>query len=288
VPSTDLLIDPTLLLNVEAVVSLARSGDSPESVAVVQQAQKLFPAVRHLAITCNREGRLANLAGVQPLVLDPRTNDRSLVMTSSFTNLVLAGLCLYHRERLESEIAAICSRVSGQLETLAATAEKLAVQPTNRVVCLASSPLFPLAQEAALKILEMTAGQVVPIAETFLGLRHGPMSFLRKDALVIGFLSSDPTRRLYEMDLIRELQRKGFARIALLGEGGHGGGYEAVPANAPNLPDTMRVPFEAPFAQLLALAFSLRCGLDPDQPSPGGVISRVVGEFRIHSSDYIA
>ena len=71
------------------VVSLARSGDSPESRAVVDWLLESRPLARHLFITCNREGALATAyaerPGVRVIVLDERTNDRSLVMTSSFT-----------------------------------------------------------------------------------------------------------------------------------------------------------------------------------------------------------
>ena len=57
-------------------------------------------------------------------------------------------------------------------------------------------------------MLEMTAGEVGTMSESFLGLRHGPMSALRKDTLVVAFLSSDPVVRAYEADLLRELDRK--------------------------------------------------------------------------------
>ena len=38
-------------------------------------------------------------------------------------------------------------------------------------------------------MLEMTAGRVIAISETCLGLRHGPMSMVHGDALVVCFLS---------------------------------------------------------------------------------------------------
>ena len=80
------------------VVSLARSGDSPESTAVVDLLDELYPGVRHIIITCNRNGRLAAFRrddpGCATLVLDDVTCDRSVVMTSSFSNLVWAGRSL--------------------------------------------------------------------------------------------------------------------------------------------------------------------------------------------------
>ena len=50
----------------------------------------------------------------------------------------------------------------------------------------------------------------------------------------------------------------------------------SVAANAPNLADSLRTPFEIVFAQVLGMYLSLQEGLDPDKPSPDGVISRVV------------
>ena len=72
------------------VLSLARSGNSPESVAAVDRIQRFFPALPQYAITCNAEGALGRHPKVQAIVLDPRTNDRSLAMTSSFSNLVVS------------------------------------------------------------------------------------------------------------------------------------------------------------------------------------------------------
>ena len=79
------------------VVSFARSGNSPESSAAVDEVLGARPTWHHLIITCNDRGRLARYAGrdgVHALVLDDRTCDRSLVMTSSFTNMAVAGTAL--------------------------------------------------------------------------------------------------------------------------------------------------------------------------------------------------
>src|ERR1700674_5316775 len=50
VPTTDLLIDAErYLIDVDAVISLARSGDSPESAAVVERVRALRPDILQLA-----------------------------------------------------------------------------------------------------------------------------------------------------------------------------------------------------------------------------------------------
>jgi D-galactosamine 6-phosphate deaminase/isomerase len=284
VPSTDLLVDVQPFGSGGILVSLARSGDSPESAAVIRRVQRLFPEVRHFAITCNADGQLARFPGVTAIILDPRTNDRSLAMTSSFSNLVLAGLCLRHSREIGAVLPDVCRRVKENLPSLDAKAQGLAGGPVSRVAILASAPMMGWAQEASLKILEMSAGRVPVLVETHLGLRHGPMSFLRPDTLVVSLLSSDPLRRRYEKDLIEELRSKGLGRIIVIrSEESPGLAFgETVPAMAAELPDNLRTPFEIVFPQLLAYHLSVHAGLNPDNPSPGGVITRVVQGVRIH------
>jgi tagatose-6-phosphate ketose/aldose isomerase len=203
-------------------------------------------------------------------------------MTSSFSNLVLAGLALRHPGEIGQALPKLCARVKENLEALDSRAQSIAADHVSRVVILASAPLIGWAHEAALKILEMTAGQIPVVAETHLGLRHGPMSFLRADTLVLSLLSSNPLSRRYEEDLLAELRDKKLGRIIRIGSQVKPAFGEIAPAMAPELPDILRTPFEIVFPQLLAYHLSLRAELNPDNPSPGGVINRVVQGVRIY------
>jgi tagatose-6-phosphate ketose/aldose isomerase len=207
-------------------------------------------------------------------------------MTSSFSNLVIAGMAIQNDLAVAAAMPSICQTVDSLLPRLEEHAQAIAARKPSRAVILGSPQLFPLAREASLKILEMTGGSCVAIAETFLGLRHGPMSFVAPDSLVLSFLSSDPTVRLYELDLLAELRAKGLGYLVGLVLDGRDADYldERIPASAPQLPDTLRTPFEVVFAQLLAYHLSLSAGLNPDNPSPDGVITRVVGGIRIHGN----
>jgi tagatose-6-phosphate ketose/aldose isomerase len=277
------------------VVSLARSGDSPESVAVVDLLLDAEPALRHLVITCNKAGKLATTyrgnARVQAIVLDDRTNDRSLAMTSSFTNMALAARFLGMLGAPE-RYRALCERLSGacsallekQVDALAAAAGT----GFARAVFLGSGSRLGAARESALKMLEMTAGRVGTMWETYLGLRHGPMSYVHGDTLLVCFLSSDPGLRAYEADLIRELDRKrlGLAKV-IVGNG--------IPAElwrerdtaieCPGLAeigDEDAAVLDVVVGQCLATFRCLQEGLRPDAPSDSGVINRVVESFPVH------
>ncbi len=65
IATTDLVSGPQLQLQSDVptlLVSFARSGNSPESVAAVDFAERAVADVHHLIITCNAEGELAKRA----------------------------------------------------------------------------------------------------------------------------------------------------------------------------------------------------------------------------------
>jgi tagatose-6-phosphate ketose/aldose isomerase len=277
------------------VVSLARSGDSPESTAVVDLLDEFYPGVRHIIITCNRSGRLAAFRrddpGCATLVLDDVTCDRSLVMTSSFSNLVWAGRSLgllrspgVYQETTEALVVAakqLLARKSGEISVLGR-------QTFQSVLYLGSGVRLGSARESALKMLEMTAGQVVTFAETYLGVRHGPLAAVQSETLIVCFLSSDPLVRAYELDVIRELtQKKLGLRKVIVGEQvpvdiGQPQDHVIDYSTGTGLGDETLPMLDVLVGQLLAFFRCLSLGLRPDAPSREDVINRVVGHFAIH------
>jgi tagatose-6-phosphate ketose/aldose isomerase len=280
------------------VVSFARSGDSPESRAVLDLLLETRPLSRHLVVTCNSKGALATAyrgsARVGVVVLDEKTHDRSLVMTSSFTNLVLAGRFLAMTARADAYRARAADTARAAADVLAMRADALAgaaVEPYGSAVYLASGCRLGSAHEAALKMLEMNAGRVFAFAESYLGLRHGPMSAVHRDTLVVAFLSTDPLARAYELDLLRELDEKGIgARKVIVGAGvpaeiaGREGHVIVDAGTSPTLADEDLTLIDAVVGQLLACFRCLKAGLRPDSPSEEGIINRVVQSFAIHRS----
>jgi tagatose-6-phosphate ketose/aldose isomerase len=284
------------------VVSFARSGDSPESWGLVQHLLDDEPGIHHLLITCNPDGRLARTWGeggtdtdtrVRVLMLDERSCDRSLVMTSSFTCMAVAGLGLGYRgpathARYLSSVDAMAGSVGELLADGLAPLEEFPLENVDRMIAVGSGALQGAALEVSLKMLEMTDGRVLTRAEACLGLRHGPMCALKSRSLLFLPLSSHPLRRAYQMDLLKEVDRKGL-----------GGWKVIVGAHVPSeILASRDLAFEMPglrglsdewvaIASVVAgqlLAF-LRCraeGLRPDEPAVGDSITRVVGEFTLH------
>jgi tagatose-6-phosphate ketose/aldose isomerase len=277
------------------VVSLARSGDSPESVGALTLLLDLDPELRHLVLTCNASGKLATSfsghSDVRVVALDDGTNDRSLVMTSSFTNLVIAAQFLSFLKRpdiYQSRCQQLSGIVSKLLQGHFGTLAQAATLNFQRAVFLGTGTRFGAAREAALKMLEMTAGKVGTMSETYLGLRHGPMSYVHPDTIVICFLSSDPTVRAYESDLMRELDQKNLGLLKIVVG-------EDVPADVlrdndvvidcPGLAQTgddSAPVIDVVVGQLLGFFRSMHEGLRPDSPSESGVINRVVQSFTLH------
>ncbi|MGH2909009.1 MAG: SIS domain-containing protein, partial [Solirubrobacteraceae bacterium] len=203
VASTDIVAAPREHLAEDVptlLVSLARSGDSPESVAATRLAEGRLSECFHLVVTCNRDGALAHehsgRTRSRVLLLPAIANDRGFAMTSSFTGMMLAARLALDGAPVEVEpLAAAAEHV---LHAHLEDARALAATGCSRLVYLGSGALQGLAAESALKALELTAGGVVALSDSALGFRHGPKSVLDERTLVAVFESTDPYTRRYD------------------------------------------------------------------------------------------
>jgi len=306
VPTTDIVTHPEFAFPAARrglMVSFARSGNSPESVAALDIAVAERPEVRHLVITCNAEGELAKRAATLgdracTLVLHPKTNDRGLAMTSSFTSMVVAGLGLAYLDNIDEYVSRVDHMATAgetMLSAMPEVAERLAKKSPQRACFLGSGSAYGAAVESHLKLQEMTDGGLICFCDTFLGLRHGPRAAIHDDTIVACFLSSDPQVRRYELDLIRSNreQKVGLAHLIVADRAdGLTDLADAVvaydPEGALDLPDHMLAPIYTIAGQLLGVFASLERGLKPDAPSAGGVIHRVVQGVTIYQREHTA
>jgi len=277
-------------------ISFSRSGDSPEGVALLERALDRHREIRHLVITCNAQGAMAQLCSRHAdrafaLVLDDAVNDRGLAMTSSFTNMVLAGQCVGHLDdetQFGEVVAQLCETGRRFLPVAAEAAATISSLGCTRACFVGTGSLRAIADESALKVVELSGGKIATLAETPLGLRHGPLSSLDGQTLLVAFLSSGARRRGYELDLLREIDRKRLGRVRAVITAGRCEDTASLVDHClslncgDNFPDHFRPVLDVMLGQLLGLFASIQCGLKPDQPSPTGTITRVVGAIKMY------
>jgi len=300
IPSTDLILEPERRLKASArglVISFSRSGRSPESFEVTRAVSDNFPTYRQLLITTDQASELfehfSNTANASVLGLHPASCDKGLAMTSSFTSMVIAGQALAFLGKPDQYLEHVkgLSLLGSQvLNQAIAIVGRLKLDEIRRACVLGNGDLYGTALEGALKMLELTDGRISTLAETFLGVRHGPLSFCDSQTLIVYLVSSHPTKRKYEKDLMQEVRDKrlGACRLGLgcqLAElEGLFEGIDLSCVSAYPVPDDLRPPLDVILPQVLALRMSLALGFNPDNPSNRGAISRVVQGVTIHES----
>ncbi|MFD6415501.1 SIS domain-containing protein [Streptomyces sp. NPDC060194] len=300
VATTDIVAEPAGCFEDRArptlLVSFARSGQSPESLAATEIADRLLDRCAHLVITCNAGGALAvahrDRAGSHVLLTPSEAEDRGFAMTSSLTCMLLGALDALGRGRVRGLGAAAQAAAAVLTPDSTARITAFARRDLDRFVHLGSGPLKALAGESALKLLELTGGRVGSLPETSLGFRHGPKAFLTPRTGVLLFVSNDPHTRRYDLDILRELAGALPAGQVVAVAGRADGLAEAAPAAEAWLLPGMSEADDAALAlpavvcaQLVALHASLRLGITPDNPFPAGEVNRVVQGVTIHPLD---
>lgn len=287
VPAPESFLSPT---KTTLLVSFGRSGNSPESLGAVEAAEVVCQNLYHLFITCNREGTLSKLADTRKncfaLNLTPETHDQSFAMTSSFSNMYMAAYLAFHLEQLEAltaDIEQLCLAAEQFLQSGYRLAKQVVEEFSfQRIVYLGNTALKGVAQESALKMLELTAGQVATMYDSPLGFRHGPKSIIEDTTLTILYLSDDAYMRQYEIDLLKEMgpQRKKNRIVAVSNrpceELAELVDYQ-LNLNCQKAFENVLLGFPfIVFAQTLAVFKSLSLGITPDNPCPTGEVNRVV------------
>ena len=289
IATTDILTRPEIYFNASSnvlLISVARSGNSPESVGAVRAVEQTAGSVAHIFITCNAEGSLAKMQSpnVLAILLPPETNDLSLAMTSSYSSMLLACSLIAHIDDIEkqdTDVDLLCESVQKALNNYESAIEGIAKRDFKRAVFLGSGALKGVAEESRLKLQELTDGGVMCAFDSFLGFRHGPKAVVHTDTLIVYLVSPDPDVQRYELDLMRSIRDKKIYSACVTV-------CNRKPAGCPDsellietgLPEDFPVSYGCVsyifVAQLLGYFKSLDCGLNPDSPSVSGNISRVV------------
>lgn len=280
---------PTLM------ISFARSGNSPESLAAVALADSYTDTCSHLIITCNKDGHLAKYkskGNYLVFLLPPDSNDKSLAMTGSYSGMLLAALLLSDYGNINDR-SDIVRTIVGYGETILSgktlkDIEKIAGLDFKRAVFLGSGPIYGTAMESHLKLQELTDGTIVCKNDSYLGFRHGPKAVVDGNTLLIYYFSNKENVLRYEVDLVagmaigkkplmqigiteKPLDKVSIDKTIVLGR-----------EDAVDVPEEYLSVCYILFGQLLGFFKSLDLRLEPDSPSKSGAISRVVQGVTIY------
>lgn len=295
VATTDLVSHPENYFHTDTptlLVSFARSGNSPESVASVELANNICKTCYHLIITCNPEGKLALMNNQNSFVfmMPPEANDQSLAMTGSFTSMLLAGLLISRVGKTElskNQIDLLVGYANTILDKFAAQLKEVANLDFKRAIFLGSGPLLGTALESHLKLLELTDGKVVCKHDSYLGFRHGPKAIIDDTTLLVYLLSNNPYVQQYEADLVQAVNKGKWGMYSI-------GISEAMPDQintdlsiilsngTTGIDEEFLAICSVLPAQILGFYKSIQLGLSPDNPSVNGKISRVVEGVNIY------
>lgn len=256
------------------IISYARSGDSPESLAVCALGDQVIDECYHLAITCNKASALSSYlesnskARVQ--LMPAETLDNSFAMTSSFSAMLLATLCIFTPN--ETMLKKAIDQASVIIDEKLNMIKEQADLPYNRAVFLGAGGLLGIATEAKLKMLELSGGEIDCYSESPLGFRHGPKLIVNEKTLVILLGSSDQHTQKYDNDLYNELRIDAKTPFLFNLTDQIGGGIDDVWSSLPYIV----------YCQILAFYKSLALGYTPDNPCPTGEANRVVQGVKIY------
>ncbi|PID66288.1 MAG: sugar isomerase [Gammaproteobacteria bacterium] len=294
VATTDIVSRPDNYFSADSqgiVFAFGRSGNSPESIDTAEKVTQLAPNVEQINVTCNPNGELSQRQDGHVCLMPPPTHDSSFVMTSSFSTMLLFTYRL---------IARAAGQPSADLGPVIDCAERwcrqLLIHPAiasatgaSRLVYLGSNTLYGAAREAALKALEMTAGQVVTLAETSLGFRHGPKSIVDNHTTVCLFVSNNAYTQRFDRDMVIELlenhqakqivavaNQKVCAELSAKYPDNELLHFITLPGNLDNVDDVLLAPLFVLVSQIIALSLAIRHDISPDNPCPTGEVNRVV------------
>ncbi|WP_249310386.1 SIS domain-containing protein [Bacillus sp. FJAT-49736] len=299
IPTTNIVSNPEYYLeeNIPTImVSFARSGNSPESVAAVELGGQLIKDFYPIHITCNPDGYLARKSDDRTLLLlmPEGSNDKSFAMTSSFSCMMLTVLLIFQMDKLnqlKSTVNWVTESGKNVFNTAAAVLKEISLIPFTNVIYLGSGTLLGLSHEASLKMLELTDGNVFSYFESPMGFRHGPKTILNDESLAVVFIGNNPYTQKYDMDILKELyaekQRSQLKVLAIsnqfMEDAKENSDYYVHLQAEPSTFDDVWLSF--PYiinAQILAVYKSLNLKFTPDNPVPNGSVNRVVQGVTIY------
>jgi len=258
-PAGELLLNSGTVLTDQRtlLVAVSRSGKTTETLKAVEKFKQEWRG--DVVAISNYQESLSQLADVNIVV--EKGQEESVAQTRSFASMFVAAAAFCARMAARHDLLAYMNslpKVGEQLmESCEAYAKKLGENLNfDRFYFLGSGIRYGLACEANLKMKEMTLTHSEPFH--FLEFRHGPMSMVNENAVVVGLLSD--VNRAHEAQVLSDMEELG-GTVAGLGES------DAEVEFKSGIPESVRAVLYLPVLQLMAYHRSLAKGLNPDRPT---------------------
>ncbi|MET3846808.1 SIS domain-containing protein [Paenibacillus sp. OAE614] len=248
------------------LVGISRSGESTEVILALESVKDL-PDWTICSITCDEESTMAKLA---PYLLSPLGKEKSTVMTKSFSSMTFMLQSAMARaagktEQLKELQEAVELSAGVVAKADEAAKELISGHPElNKFIYLGMGSYYGLAQEACLKIKEMSCVWT----ESFgtMEFRHGPKSVVEPGTMVCLLLSE--TARDYEIKVAQEMKEYGAHVVIITADKGGDTGFADLVFETGGrvLSDEARAVLYMPLVQYIGYYTALREGRNPDSP----------------------
>jgi len=262
-PASELLLYPDSVYLYDRkyiLIAVSRSGTTSETVRAVEQFREQERG-QVVTVTCDSTSPLAELADIVFAVDDAQ--EESVAQTRSFSSMAvvlqqMVGLCHTMIEGTSGD--RLPDVVKSLLDTHHDLAKSLGENKNiKKFFFLGSDALYGIACEAMLKMKEMS----LSYSEAFhmMEFRHGPMSMVSEDSLVVGMIS--PQSAKHDIQVLKEMQDMGATILAI---GQDDTDFEHHIALPDDLPAWNTPILYLPVLQLLGYYRSLFNGQNPDSP----------------------
>ncbi len=250
------------------LITTSRSGTTTETLWEMQAYRETFgKSAQIISITCVPETPMVENSDL--VFLSEFGQETSVVQTRSFTSMaimaqIMAAFTAKDQAWLKrlQDLPQFLERVFTETDALSESlGNDLSI---DRIFFLGNGPYYGIASEAALKMKEMTRSWT-EVYHT-LEFRHGPMSVVTPNALVVGFISDFAAEA--ELKVLSDMKKLGAHTLIICDQASTFDltGIDHVVEIKSGLNDWERAILYLPFLQKMAFHRALAKGLNPDEP----------------------
>ena len=256
VPASELIFHPEAIYAKNSkplLVTISRSAETTETVRAARAFKDQYGD--HVVTIANYGDRPLNEFATLELIA-PAGQEQSVAQTRSFSAMTVLAEGFIRVIGGQSYAQTSVKRTNADIQSLADFVEPYS-NPANysQYFYLGSGPRFGLAEEAMLKMKEMS----LTYAEAYhpMEFRHGPMSMVDQQTVVVGLLGEEAYEA--ERTVFDEMKALGAATLCIAPNSD----ADYVVDASPSLPTLVQY---LPMIQWLAFSRAIQKGLDPDNP----------------------